>query len=346
MFCGASLTYTEIRAVAGEGSASWNCTGCGKEDTDNWSEFEFTPVDPTDQSSTDQELAPFSPDDLFSLPPPPPPPPLTGLTTPPSPSYFDNSEDKRIIHEQFEKEFLGHQKQYEALRRQSETDGIAAIVGAGHFPLFALSNIQGRFPFLSHGWGSGLSAGKTQFMLSSFSLRYEGPNYPNVTERIAINQEDKEKNLESIQIADESQIFATGRIVRFLADLSGSEDPDMLALWQGMAIYQYVNIETASRTPVIRASIQAQSGEVVSWKIWRFNATLPIVYARAQIENTIIDVGAIGPVAEEIEELLGRLTRLTPESAVLDQLNLGVRALAEHLQRYYQTLIGNKLAEE
>ena len=82
----------------------------------------------------------------------------------------------------------------------------------------------------------------------------------------------------------------------------------MLALWQGMAIYQYVNIEAASRTPVIRASIQAQSGEVVSWKIWRFNAPLPIVYARAQIENTIIDVGAIGPVAEEIEELLGQLT--------------------------------------
>ena len=88
----------------------------------------------------------------------------------------------------------------------------------------------------------------------------------------------------------------------------------MLALWQGMAIYQYVNIEAASRTPVIRASIQAQSGEVVSWKIWRFNAPLPIVYARAQIENTIIDVGAIGPAAEEIEELLGQLTRLTPEA--------------------------------
>jgi len=120
----------------------------------------------------------------------------------------------------------------------------------------------------------------------------------------------------------------------------------MLALWRGMAIYQYVNIEAASRTPVIRASIQAQSGEVVSWKIWRFNAPLPIVYARAQIENTIIDFGAIGPVAEEIEELLGQLTRLTPESAVLDQLNLGARALAEHLQRYYQTLIGSKFAEE
>jgi len=120
----------------------------------------------------------------------------------------------------------------------------------------------------------------------------------------------------------------------------------MLALWRGMAIYQYVNIEAASRTPVIRASIQAQSGEVVSWKIWRFNAPLPIVYARAQIENTIIDFGAIGPVAEEIEELLGQLTRLTPESAVLDQINFGARAWAEYLQRYYQKLTGSKFAEE
>ena len=58
MFCGAPLNYTEISAVAGEGSASWNCTGCGKEDTDNWSEFDFTPIDQTDESSTDQELAP------------------------------------------------------------------------------------------------------------------------------------------------------------------------------------------------------------------------------------------------------------------------------------------------
>ncbi len=348
MFCGSSLTYTEIREGAGGGSASWNCTGCGKEDTDNWSEFDFTPIDQTDQSSTDQELEPFSPDYLFSLPPPPPPqPPLTGLTTPPSPSCFDNSEDERIIHEQFEKEFLEHQKQYEALHRQSDADGIAAIVRAAHFPLFALSDIQGRFPFLSHGLGwSGLSAGKTQYRLSSFSLGYEGPNYPNVTERIAINQEDKEENLGSHLMGDDSQIFATGRIIHFLTNLCGSEEPDMLALWQGMAIYQYVNIEAASRTPVIRASIQAQSGEVVSWKIWRFNAPLPIVYARAQIENTIIDVGAIGPVAEEIEELLGQLTRLTPESVVVDQLNLGARAFAKHLQRYYQTLIGSKFAEE
>src|SRR5262249_12010889 len=132
MFCGASLTYTEIRAVAGGGSASWSCTGCGKEDTDNWSEFDFTPVDPTDPSSTEIELAPFSPDYQFILPPPPPPPPLDGLTTPLSLSYFDKSEDERIIHEQFEKESLDHQKQYEALSRQIEADGIAAIVRAAH----------------------------------------------------------------------------------------------------------------------------------------------------------------------------------------------------------------------
>src|SRR5262249_12725385 len=154
----------------------------------------------------------------------------------------------------------------------------------------------------------------------SFSLRNEGPNHPNVTERIAINQEDKERNLESSLIAGESQIFETGRIIQFLANLSGSEEPNMQALWQGMAIYQFVNIDAARRTPVIRASIQAQSGEVISWKIWRFNAPLPIVYARTEVENTIIDVGAIGPAAEEIEDLLGQLTRLTPESAVLDQV--------------------------
>ena len=93
--------------------------------------------------------------------------------------------------------FSEHQKQYEALSRQIAADGIAAIVRAAHFPLFALSDIQGRFPFQSHGWGSGWSAGETAYKLSSLNLRYEGPNYPNVTERIAINQEDRGKNLES-----------------------------------------------------------------------------------------------------------------------------------------------------
>jgi hypothetical protein len=273
---------------------------------------------------------------------PPPPPPLGGLTMPPSRSYFDNSEDERILYEQVMKESLEHQKKFEALGRQIQAEGIAAIVRAADFPLFALNDIQERFPFLSHGWGSGGSPGKTPYRLSRFNLQYEAPNYPNITERIAINQEDKESNLEFGLRASESQIFDTGRIVRFLADLSGSEAPDMQALWQDMAIYQYVNIEAARRTPVILASVQAQSGEVISWKIWRFNVPLPIVYAQAQIENTIIEVGAIGPAAEEIEHLLGHLTRLTPESVVLDQINFSIKAWAEYLQRYYQNLLSGE----
>jgi len=70
--------------------------------------------------------------------------------------------------------------------------------------------------------------------------------------------------------------------------------------------------------------------------IRRFNAPLSLAYARAQIEDTIIDVGAIGRAAEEIENLLGQLTRLTPESVALDQLNHGLKAWDNYFKRGFQ----------
>ena len=219
----------------------------------------------------------------------------------------------------------------------SNVAGRVAIVRAAHFPLFALNDLQGRFPFQSYGWGGGWSEGKTPRMLSSFSLKYEGPSYPNVTERIDIEQEDKESSLWSNSITGELQTFDAEHIVRLLARLPGGDELDMQALCKGMAVYQYVNLEAARRAPVVRASIQLQSGEVASWMIRRFNAPLSLAHARAQIENTMIDVGAIGRAADEIENLLGQLTRLTPESAVLDQINLGLKAWDEYFKRGFQS---------
>jgi hypothetical protein len=255
---------------------------------------------------------------------------------PPTQSYFDIPEDARIAQEQYEREFQEYHKQYEAMRRQIEADGVVAIVQAAHFPLFALNDFQGRFPFQTHGWGCGWSPGKTPRMLSSFSLTYTDPSYPNVTERIDIKQEDKESSPWVNLITDELHAFEAECIVRLLAGLPGGDEPDMQALWKGMAIYQYVNSETTRRAPVVRASIQLQSGEVASWVIRRFNAPLSLVHARAQIEDTIIDVGAIGRAAEEIENLLGQLTRLTPDSDVLDQLDRGLKACNEYFQRGFQ----------
>jgi hypothetical protein len=51
----------------------------------------------------------------------------------------------------------------------------------------------------------------------------------------------------------------------------------------------------------------------------------------------MIDVGMIGPAAEEIESLLGEWMRLTPESVALDQLNLALKAWAEYVQRRFQS---------
>src|SRR5262245_33618867 len=171
MLCGASLNYTEIRTAAGQGSASWKCSGCGEEDTDNWSEFDFTADNQTDRSAPepDIEFKPFSPDYRFILPPPPP----GGLTMPPTPSYFVNPEDARMIQEQLNREIREHGRRYEdeGFTLLKDADKVVAIVRAAHFPLFALNDLQGRFPFKSYGWGGGWSEGKTPRSLSSFSLR-------------------------------------------------------------------------------------------------------------------------------------------------------------------------------
>ena len=64
---------------------------------------------------------------------------------------------------------------------------------------------------------------------------------------------------------------------------------------------------------------------------------LTLAYARAQIENTTLDVGAIAPAAEVIEILLGQLTQLTPKSDVPDQINLGIKTWGEYFQRRFQS---------
>jgi hypothetical protein len=149
--------------------------------------------------------------------------------------------------------------------RQIEADGIAAVLKAMHFPLFALIDILERFPVTSYQWGSGWATGKTQPLLSNLDLRYEGPDYPKNHERIAIDQRGKEINPESRLIDRASYPIHTSYIVYFLASLTGTEEPGMQALHQGMAIYQYVNIGAILLTPAVKTSIQARTGEVVSW---------------------------------------------------------------------------------
>jgi hypothetical protein len=68
-----------------------------------------------------------------------------------------------------------------------------------------------------------------------------------------------------------------------------------------------------------------------------FYAPLPLAYARAQIENTVLDVGAIEPAAEEIEILLRQLTQLMPGSDLPDQIDFGLKAWGEYFQRRFQS---------
>jgi hypothetical protein len=290
IICGALLTFTDITTSAGQGQASWTCSRCGDKSGVGWTEFSSSKA----QRRSDDQLMP---------------PPQFPAVAPMPPVIPDAAR--------------AAQAQTKALQQQIDAHGVVAIVQAAHFPLFALSDIHGRFLPQGHGWGGGeWSEGKVPRPLSSFHLEYAGPSHQHVAERIIIGQEDREAHPQ----------FS---IAEFLADLPDPDVPGLRLLWEGGAIYQFVNVETVREAPVVYARIELQSGEAVLWSIRRFNAPLPIAHAQAQIERTRIDVGAIGPAAEDLEQVLGHLTQLTPESATLDQLNQGLQAWSAYLQHHY-----------
>ena len=254
-------------------------------------------------------------------------------------AYSPKPEKSGIAPGRPAKELHERQWQYVEFTRQIRAEGVSAIVRAAHFPLFALNDLRERFPLHSYNWGGKFRSDKTpQVAVSRFRLTYAGPGHPNITERIVIEQEDNDFRPVSHLTADKAQNFDTNHFLQILRRLPMPNEPTMHALWEGKAIYQYVNLELARRATVISASIQLRSGEFASWAIRRFDAPLPIAYAHTKIENTILDVGGIGPAANEIESLLRQLTRLTPESAALDQLNRSNEPWIEYLRRLRERL--------
>jgi len=223
--------------------------------------------------------------------------------------------------------------QPEAARRRIDAHGIADIIRAARFPLFVLGDVHGRFLPQGHGWeGFGWFEGRAPRPLSGFHLTYVGPSYQRVEERIVIEQEDQESHLQLSWIADESRtLIEARRIAWFLAGLPVPDAPSLRPLWEGDSIYQFVNVKTTRQAPVVSERIEMRSGEVVLWTIRRFNAPLPIAHAQALIGRTRIDVGAIGSAADDLDHILGYLTRLTPESEAMHHLSQGLQAWSAYL---------------
>ncbi|HEY7182254.1 MAG TPA: hypothetical protein VIC84_12585 [Blastocatellia bacterium] len=88
--------------------------------------------------------------------------------------------------------------------------------------------------------------------------------------------------------------------MRFLADLllvNRDEHACVLGGDGDLSVYQFgIGASGACHTNINTTAV----GEVASWTLRQFDAPVPTVYARAQIENTVLEVGAIGPAAEEI----------------------------------------------
>src|SRR5262245_11770637 len=319
--CGEELKYDQVINRGKHVGTSVVCLGCGEGGTSFSGPLSSEEL--ADLMFPDKDhLPPSLINALISaLPSPPPPSPL--------PAQFA---------------VLGH---------ESQTYGFGAIVMAAHFPLFALAELEERFFPMDLSYAGGRPGDPMQHVLSGVTLTYAGPSYERIAESIIIEQEDAESltGAESAMTfwaeesdffsgqADQQDLSSTADLssdldardtVWFLARLLVPDAPNMRSLLEGMSFYRHINSNVVRQTPAVDVRIDHRSGEVSSWAIRRFKAPLPITYTQAQIDNTQIKLGAIGPAGKDIENVLSHLTRLTPESALADKLNEGWKAWREY----------------
>src|SRR5262245_24706124 len=308
--CGEKLKYYQVNK-GGKQVIRGVCSGCGKGGesfSDPLSSEELADMMFPDKGHLPSSL---TSDMIFglTLPPPPPPPPSQLL----------------------------------ALGQEFETYGFGVIVMAAHFPLFVLADLEERFFPEDLSYAGGRPGDPMQHVLSGVTLSYAGPSYEQITERIIIEQEDAESltgdgsattfwaeesdyfsgqadQQEPSSIADLSNDLDAFDTVWFLARFIGTDEASMRSLMEDMS----------RQLPADDMRIEHGSGEVSSWAIRRFKAPLEITYAQSQIDNTRIKLGAIGAAGDDIESLLSRLTRLTPDSALADNLNEGWKAWTKY----------------
>lgn len=64
------------------------------------------------------------------------------------------------------------------------------------------------------------------------------------------------------------------------------------------------------RAPLRRSVVHLKSGECAVWEVRSLLDVLPLAHARTTISGTSVGVAVAGPIADAMDELLARVTRL------------------------------------
>lgn len=94
---------------------------------------------------------------------------------------------------------------------------------------------------------------------------------------------------------------------------------------------QYLHLQAIASAPQTLFETALQSGESTTWEIRRFDYPVPLAHALTVIGHTTITIGAVGSVAETLEDILPHLTPAIPGSMSFSNFE---RALAESHEKW------------
>ena len=213
-------------------------------------------------------------------------------------------------------ELIERRQEFRQISKRFDKYGINALLQAAQFPIFAFVDLEPRLlPRGTSRGGGGWMRGEPA--LGSVEFSYVGPSYEEPAEGLTVVNT-ASKTLPEAFTADG---FLEAHDAALLLMQLAFGLLDLPELHEGYAIYRYVNQEAFGRAEVLRPRVRLRSGEEAEWEVRRLTGPVAFGHAGARVGRASIRIGAVGPVADDLETFLGRLTRLVPGSEEVSALD-------------------------
>lgn len=305
--CGERITVKHLATQGGSGQAAIECPACGHKSGISWSGVgreAGEEIPPGEWVSAGESWGPaLKIDDegdatyelLGQLPPRPPDPP----------------------------EEIERRREFDRISKRFDEHGISALLEAAHFPIFAFVDLAPRLLARGISRGSrGPRMGEPRGpALTSVGFDYLGQSDVEPAEGLSLVNTDSETEPEALA---GSGILDAHYARMQLMDV-GIGMLQLPELREGYAIYRYVNHESFHAAEAVGSNVELRSGEQAEWTIRTLPGPVEFGYASTSIGRTLLRVGAVGPIAHELETILGELTRLDPWSEEASALDMAQR---------------------
>jgi hypothetical protein len=158
----------------------------------------------------------------------------------------------------------------------------------------------------------------------ALSIKYKDTGSMNFNEALWIEQHD---------VADRSIIGAGSAkdhsIQSFLRNFTFAGPPSLHT--KDFDPTRYLHLQAISSAALTRFETALQSGEPTTWEIRRFDYPAPLAHALTVVGHTAVTIGAVGSVAESLENILPHLTRAIAGSM---PFSIFERTLAESHEKW------------